>query len=112
MNIIDLEISNIGNYSSSVIVKTVSTEQYEFLTEVINELNENGDIHSPTINICKATNTEECIEWLDMETLESSCCNCWLFDYKNNNCKNKSLCKNVSDHKGFYIPFIDKNYEK
>jgi len=45
-----------------------------------------------------------------METLESSCCNCWLFDYKNNNCKNKSLCKNVSDHKGFYIPFIDKNF--
>lgn len=102
MKLIDLEISNIGNHSSSVIVKTVSDDQYEFLTEVVNELNESGDVHSPTINICKVANTEDCIEWCNAETLEPACYNCCLFDSKNNKCKNNALCKDKSDHKGFY----------
>jgi hypothetical protein len=41
------------------------------------------------------------IEWIDMETNESHCYNCCLFD---NGCKDIGLCKRpTSTFKGFYI---------
>ena len=44
------------------------------------------------------------LEWIDMETNECHCYNCELFDRKNNNCKDITLCKNPKrTYKGFYI---------
>ena len=44
------------------------------------------------------------LKWSNMETMESHCYNCKLFDSKNNACKNIELCKNPkSTYKGFYV---------
>jgi len=49
---------------------------------------------------------DKTIEWIDMETLESHCYNCCLFD---NRCKDISLCKRpTSAFKGFYVKKISE----
>ena len=44
------------------------------------------------------------LEWFDVETDECPCYSCELFDRKNNECKDISLCKMPKNsHKGFYV---------
>lgn len=99
-----VEITNCGNYYSSVIDKEISEEQYKFLNDIINEINESGNKFSPKLNIYKLDENklEDKIRWVNMETLESPCYNCCLYNSKTNKCENVNLCKHPKSI-GFYV---------
>ena len=109
-----VEICNIGTISSSIIVKELTQEQFEFLNKIFEELNNEGGMYSPTIRVWELVNDDErtYLKWVDMETNETHCYNCCLWDWDNVKCKNPKICKNIRETYRGYFTKIDCDLTK